>query len=366
MHINISRFFLTGLLQDVLFSQALLHQNLYYAKLLHGLICIHPSGLTLSNNIFPLCAVIRIEGVFPKNIRVSDRRREPDTQFVLFAKSGDKLHFYLNLKTDLSEGEANKFIDFWTNVRSGSIVSIRKNIAEIEAPDPIMDLVNRVNQIPLARVAPNILRNRSDIYISLEFCKYSRIDVSRAIFKVLNDDPLNTTTLEYFGENLTDAPYLLHTRAEMGMPLGNLTSVTTVWEPGNESLSSVYNGFFLNDGKYVPKMLSSNSNDVLILKMNNSEILGDLKIHCQDKESGLAEVELKSGYLSDLLNEIIKSYSGPLFYGGENRNGKSMRYYVLDTDLTSVFLKALSRFWQMPGRKEFKNYIYRIENLDAL
>jgi hypothetical protein len=39
---------------------------------------------------------------------------------------------------------------------------------------------------------------------------------------------------------------------------------------------------------------------------------------------------------------------------------------VLDTDLASVFLKALSRFWQMPGNREFNNYLYRIQNLEDL
>lgn len=324
------------------------------------------SELNLSNRIFPLCAVIRIDNVFPKNIRVSDRKHEPDTQFMMLVKSGEKMHLFLNLKTDLSEGEANKFIDFWTNGRSGRIVSIRKNIVEMEAPDQILELAKRMDQIPLARVAPNILRNRSDVYISIEFCRRSSIEVSGVVFKMLAADPLNNTTLEYFGENLMDAPYLLHPREDMDLPLSNFTSVTTLWEPGNENLSTVYNGFFLNDGNYVPKRLSSNSNDVLIIKTDGNEILGDMEVHCKDSESGLAEVELKSGYLSDLFNEIIKSYSGPLFYGGENRNGKSVRYYVLDTDLTPVFLKALSRFWQMPGRKEFKNYIYRIQNLEDL
>ena len=366
MHINISRFFLTGLLQDVLFSQALLHQNLYYAKLLHGLICIHASGLTLSNNIFPLCAVIRIEGVFPKNIRVSDRRHEPDTQFMLLAKFGEKLHFYLNVKSKLSQGEENMFIDFWTNTHSGRIINIKEGIVEMEAPGQILDLVNMIDRVPLARVSPNILRNGPDIYLRLEFCKYSSTDVSSIVFHMLGDNPPNTTTLEYFGENIINIPFLHHSRPDLVLPLRHFTSVITMWEPGNLPLSSVYNGFFLNDGEFVPKMLSCDTNDILIIKPERDEIRGDLNILCHDSESGLAEVELKSGYISDLMNEVFKSYSGPLLYGGEIHNGSSMRYYVLDTDLASVFLKALSRFWQMPGNREFNNYLYRIQNLEDL
>jgi|GEM_PF-5266127 len=322
------------------------------------------SELTLSNNVFPLCAVIRIENVFPKNIKISDRKHEPDTMFMMLAKSGEDLHFYMNIMSELSEVEENKLIDFWKTTHSGRIISIKRNIVEMEVPVNILDLVTSVDKIPLARVAPNIMRNGSDMYLSLEFCKYSSIDVSRVIFQMLDNDPLNTKTLEYFGENTKDLPYLLHTYQEMGLPLRNFTSVTTVWESAGEALSSVYSGFFLNDGKYVPKVLSDNSNDILIIKLDSGEIKGEPKIRCLDPESGLAEVELKSGYLSDLINEIVKAYSGPLFYGGENLNGRSMRYYVLNTDLTSVFLKALSRFWKMPGRIEFKNYLYRIENLE--
>ena len=366
MHINISRFFPTILLQDALFSHHRLHQNLYYSIILHDLICVPMSGLTLSNDIFPLCAVIRIENVFPKNIRVSDRKREPDTEFIMLVKSGEKMYFYLNLRSELSEGETNKFIDFWTNNHPGRIVSIRKNTVEMEAPHQFLELVKRVDRIPLARVSPNILRNGPDTYLRIEFSKYSNIEVSKTVFDMLDNDPLNATTLEYLGENIISVPYILHFRPDMGMPLRRFTSVTTIWESGSEHISSVYNGFFLNDGKYVPKMLSSNSTDVLIIKPESIELKGDMKIRCQDSESGLAEVELKSGYLSDLLNEIVKSYSSPLLYGGENHNGKSMRYYVLDTDLASVFLKALSRFWNMPGRKNFKNYLYRIENLENL
>jgi len=324
------------------------------------------SELTLSNNILPLCAVIRIENVFPKNIKISDRKHERETMFIMLARSGEDLHFYMNIMPELSEVEKNKFIDFWKNTHSGRIVSIRRNVVEMEVPDSIKDLVSEVDKIPLARVAPNIMRNGSDMYLSLEFCKYSSIDVSRAIFQMLDNDPLNTKTLEYFGENTKDLPYLLHTYQEIGLPLQDFTLITTVWESADASPSSVYSGFFLNDGKYVPKVLSDNSNDILIIKLESVEIKGEVRILCHDPESGLAEVELKSGYLSDLLNEIVKAYSGPFFYGGENINGKSMRYYVLNTDITSVFLKALSRFWKMPGRTEFKNYIYRIENLEDL
>lgn len=322
--------------------------------------------LTLSNSIFPLCAVIRIENVFPKSIKISDRKHEPDTMFMMLAKSGEELYFYMNIMSELSEVEENRFIDFWKNTHSGRIVSIKRNIAELEDPASILDIVNRMEKIPLARVAPNILRNGSDMYLSLEFCKYSSVEVGEMVFEMLKDDPLNTRTLEYFGENTNNIPYLLQKYHEMGFPLRKFTSVTTVWESANESLSSVYSGFFLNDGKYVPKILSSNSKDVIIIKPDGDEINGELKIRCHDRDSGLAEVELESGYLSDLLNEIIKSYSGPLFYGGQNLKGKSMRYYVLNTDLTSAFLKALSRFWKMPGRIEFKNYLYRIENLENL
>ncbi len=322
------------------------------------------SKVTMSNNILPLCAVIRINGIFPKSIRVTERKQEPDTQFLLLAKTGEKFLFYLNLKSELSEGEIRKFTDFWTNANSERILSVKHNIVEMEVPDQIQTFLEEMGKIPLARVAPNVLRNGTDMYINLEFCEYSRKNVSKVVLEILDADFPNSRSLEYFGESREDIPDLLHKYSVLGLPLRDFTTVTTVWECGDVAVSSVYSGFFLNDGDYVPKTLSTDSHDVLIVKHGNKEIKGDLVIRCQDEESGLAEVELKSGYLSDLLNEIIKSYSGPLFYAGKTIHGKSLRYYILDTDLTSVFIKALSEFWNMRDRKNFKNYIYRIENLE--
>ena len=318
----------------------------------------------MGNRIFPLCAVIRINGIFPKNIRISERKKEPDTQFLLLARSTDKFLFYLNLKSEISEGEMRKFSEFWTSEHSGTVLSINNNIVEMEVPDQLNNIMEKMVNVPLARVSPNVLRNGSDLYMSLEFCEYSSREVSNIVLEILDADFSNPRSLEYFGEYDRELPFLLNIYSESGLSLRNFTMVTTVWESGNEAISSVYDGFFLNDGNYVPKILSTGSNDILVIKPYNEEIVGNSSIKCHDKESKLAEVELKSGYLSDLLREIIKTYSGPLFYAGKTEGGKSFRYYILDTDLTPVFLKALSRFWNMDERKNYINYIYRIENLE--
>ena len=318
----------------------------------------------MGNRIFPLCAVIRINGIFPKNIRISERKKEPDTQFLLLARSVDKFLFYLNLKSEISEGEMRKFSEFWTSEHSGNVLSINNNIVEMEVPDQLKNLMEKMVNVPLARVSPNVLRNGSDLYISLEFCEHSSREVSNIVLEILDADFSNPWSLEYFGEYDRELPYLLNVYSESGLSLRNFTMVTTIWEPGNEVISSVYDGFFLNDGNYVPKILSTDSNDILVIKPYDEEILGNSSIKYHDKESNLAEVGLKSGYLSDLLHEVIKTYSGPLFYAGKTESGKSFRYYILDTDLTPVFLKALSRFWNMSERKNYINYIYRIENLE--
>ncbi|WP_393970624.1 hypothetical protein OXIME_000848 [Oxyplasma meridianum] len=321
--------------------------------------------LTLSNNVLPLCAIIKIENVFPKNIRVSDRKHEPNTMFMMLAMSQENLNLYMSIISHLSEAETNKFVDFWKITHFGRKININRNIVEMEVPVIVENLVNKVNKIPLARVAPNILRRGSDMYLSLEFCNYSSTEMSRVIFEMLDDDPSNINTLEYFGDSPRDVPFLLHKYFDLGFPIRDFMSITTVMEPNPESVSSDYSGFFLNQGKFVPKLLSGKSNDVFIIKLGSNEIRGDLKILCHDHESGLAEVEIKSGFLSDLLNEIIKGPSGSLFYGGENLNGKSMRYYVINTDLMPVFLKELSRFWKMPGRKALRKYLYKIEKLES-
>ena len=82
-----------------------------------------------------------------------------------------------------------------------------------------------------------------------------------------------------------------------------------------------------------------------------------------DAEDQVVETRIKTKFFADFYNNVVKSYSGPVFYGAKCDGAGLSNYYIVEKRVQSMFLTGLNNHLNRPGRVRHKNYLLEIMDL---
>ncbi|MCL4336250.1 MAG: hypothetical protein M1344_03350 [Candidatus Thermoplasmatota archaeon] len=318
-----------------------------------------------SSETLPRCAIIKISDLLPKRIRVFDNSTDLKDGFLFLGRSGKKLLVYQNLGFDITDQDREHLIKFISTWGGGETVEIRNGILEMELPSFLVPFLNEINSIAGSRVSPNLLRISGDVYICVEFHDNARVKVSNTVMDFASKNHIFEKNVVYMGKQPTEMPYLLKIYADSGNNLEDLTLVNSIWEFTDEQIVNQNLGVFQNQGSFVPKHFIDDTQDILIFKMEKPQVLGNGKHEIVDPSENMVEIAVTSKFFSDFYNEVIKGYSGPLFYQAEVTGKSLTTHFLVESDLTSQFLKGLLNHWKKEVRADHRNFIYCIQKFDS-
>lgn len=310
-----------------------------------------------SNEVLDMCTVLQVHDLFPKKIGTSDTPANLRDSFLFLTISDSKPIVHYNLGFEPTESELNnlkKYASLW-GIRNS--VEIRNGILEIDMPSFLVPFVNRINGILGARICPNMLRARGDVYISIEYAENASYPVSEAVMEFLSQNHLFAKELVYSGKNDETLPYIVRLYGEIGNSLDNLFMITTAWDFSEEQREKENQGLLRNMGVYVPKYFVDGSTDKLLFRAEKPEISVDCAHDTVETETGLFEVEMQSSFFSDFYREIIREYSGPIFMTVEITNERQISHYLIEEEHQGLFIKGLLKHWQKEVRSDHVNYI---------
>ncbi len=318
-----------------------------------------------SSETLPRCAVIKISDLLPKRIRVFDNSNDLKDGFLFLGKTGKKLLVYQNLGFDVTEQDREHLKKFILTWGGGETVEIRNGILEMELPSFLVPFLNEINSIAGSRVSPNLLRISGDVHICIEFHDAARVKVSEAVMEFASRNHIFEKNIVYMGKQPAEMPYLLKMYADSGNSLKDLTLVTSVWEFTDEEVAKQNLGVFQNQGSFVPKYFIDDTQDKLIFRLDNPQVLGNGKYETVDPSDNMVEIAVTSKFFSDFYNEVIKGYSGPLFYQAEVTGKSLATHFLVESELTSQFVKGIRNHWKREVRADHRNFIHSLQKFDS-
>lgn len=319
-----------------------------------------------NQNIMDYCAVIVLKNIHSKHLKAHEIKVGEKDHFHFMGRKEDKYLIYQNVGSELSEPEYEALKRYVKTWGGGESVDCVNGILQIEAPRFMWEFLERVNKIPGCRIAPNTLQNEGDAYISIEFQEINQIEVSKAIMDFLTADHIFAKELIYFGPQNVNLPHILSIYEEFGNTLRNFSVIKTVWQSENDDLSKQNMGIFLNKGFFLPKYFVDHQTDRLISKLESIDIKGDAEYKIVDEEKKIVEFNVQSKFFSDFYKEVIEHYSGPIFYSLQSDGRRLTNTYVVERNVQQLFMRGLSRHWNLPARKNHKNFISEVGYLDQL
>ena len=319
-----------------------------------------------SNGVLDHCTVIKISKMMPKRLSVADHNSELMDQFLFIAKDQFGLKSYMNLGFAPTKIEEKTLEDFLKTWGGSEHYGIRNTILEVEFPKFLVPFYENLTAIQGCRMSPNVLHSHGDIYVCLEYDKSLIKRVNDAVLDFLTEDHLFPKEIIYSGPQIKGLPYLLKLYEKFGNPLGNFVLIKTVWEYDAEQIKTQNQGVLQNNGNYVPKEFSNGPLESLICRLDDSQIGGTAQFSIIDPSNNLVEFLVKSSFFSDFFNEVIKRYTGPIFFHIERKLEKQISYYLVEKELQIPFLIGIKEHWNKPARSDHVNYIESVESLDEV
>lgn len=317
-----------------------------------------------SNETLDHCTVIKISKVMPKKLIIVDPNSELRDQFLFVARDKSGLKVYMDLgfePTPIEKETLKGFLKTWGGSEN---LKTDNTILEIEFPKFLVPFYENLSAIPGCRVSPNMLHSHGDVYLNIEFDKSVIRRVNDAVLDFLAKDHLFPKELIYSGPQNNGLPYLLRLYEKFGNHLGDFVLIKTVWEYDVDQIKAQNQGVLQNNGNYVPKQFSNEPFDFLIFRMYDFQIRGGAQYSVINPSKNLVEFQVKSSFFSDFFNEVIKRYTGPIFFHIEIKDEKQISYYLVDKKTHISFIKGIKEHWKKPARSDHVNYIEAVESLD--
>ncbi len=308
-----------------------------------------------SSEVLDQCAIIRIKGRFPRELPLMNRKMMLENSFFFLSKENEEYFVYRNLErklTDIDKLNLEKDPEF---KRRGMKI-IDDTFLQIRVEDDLLPVLNKLNELKWSRVNPCILSHSQDAYIHVEFINDDREAFSRLILEFI-ESHVQDVELVYLGGQNESIPYILKLFLDFGGNLNDLFVIKTEWHMNSQNVQIENSGVFQNEGKFIPNYFTNGPHDTLIFKLARTEIKGKYKLMNFNDSNMVMEIDTETNFFHDFNTEVVSNYYGALFYEAEVRNDIVTNFYIVDRNLSSVFLAGLKRHWSLPKRSNHKNLV---------
>lgn len=309
------------------------------------------------------CAVLRLKDAIPEHIKLGDLKfhAKDHFHFMIWENRGWSLYQNVGRRlTDLEEGLLN---EYFRGLGENAEATSRGDALRISVPDHIAKLVSGINEIPGCRFSPNVLQKKGDLYFLVEFTPVSNPAASKVILEFADQGEGNKIDIVYYGKQETGIPVLLRLYHDEGNTLQNFVKIRTAWHFDANIAESENRGVFQNAGVFAAKYFGESGHTIMIAKLENmNEILGDAPFSMVDPENSIVEFTFESGFMKDFYSNVIRNYSGPVFYRILVHEGGLKNHFIVENTTKDSFLRSLSKHWIMPQREKHTNIIEQVEN----
>ncbi len=315
-----------------------------------------------SREILDHSILLKIEGLFPRVIRVSDIVYGFDNIFMLIIKDGDHYFLYKDVGYEMSPIEKENFQNSLNRWDRNAISFINKSTFRISLPEQFQKLFSEVEKIIGARVTPDILISRGDVFLQIEFDSSQNHSISRLIFDIYRIlEGLNIEIIYYGKQPESKTPlfnkYLSENRLMKGLVL-----LETKWYITQEQRENENDGIFSNYGIAIPALISTNTQAQLFFKTEEQGFKGKAMATPAGSSGKLFRISLSSEFFKDMFNEIIMGYYGPIFLLLEVDRTCVTTQYLVEKRLLPKFLSGLQKHWNKSIRENHKNTIFSIRD----
>lgn len=308
------------------------------------------------------CVIVEIQEVFPEHVKLGDLKFPVRDHFQFIVKDKDGWSLCQNMGRKLTETELlilDKYLekeDWKGRSRStGEMLSIGLS-------ESFNSLVGYINDIPGARINPNILQKGVNLYICIEFQNDYSSEISDIILDFVSDPDHPERSIIFYGKQEFGFSKLLN-YYDRGDNSEGFILIRTVWEYDEKTVVRENQGVFQNYGIFAPKFFDESGNVKMIARLQNSEIKGEAKHTVIDSENNVVEFSVRSHFMRDFFMNVIEHYSGPVFYRMVSEPGRLYNYFVVNKSSKDKFFKSLSKHWTMPLRKDHQNMVEMIEEI---
>ena len=309
------------------------------------------------------CAVLELHAVHPKFLKIGERSMGEEDHFHVIGREAGKWFFYRRIKQELTVEEKRLLKERSSSFKMTFDPQSPSNIIRMSIPDFQGQFYDDINSIPGCRVSPITFQRSGNVYVSIEFHGSQSQKVSDRILDFITEEAPYERNLVHYGLNPTGLPYLLNLYLSLGNDPRNLVLVKTRWIIDKEGIASENQGIFQNTGSFIPKQFDDGESDKLIWRMDRPGIMGDALHTVVDDAEHIVESDVRSKFFSDFYANVIRGYSGAIFFGLRCENGTLVDYFIVERPALQRFLEGLYRHWNLPARKHHSNYLVEVDDL---
>ncbi len=313
--------------------------------------------------ILDLCAVLELQDVNPKFLKVGELRLGERDHFHLLGNEGGKWFFYRRIRNELNLEERELLQEHASRMGMGLVLEGATNIIKMAIPEPQGKFYSDINKIAGCRISPITFQRSGSVFISIEFPSTRRTEISDLVMDYISGDLPFKRRLVYVGPSRGNLPYLLNMYSATGNSLGDLILVKTQWAFSGDEKGSEVGGIFQNKGILVPKQFVIGGTDELIWKLESTDIMGNVAQEVVDEKNGIVEMKVTSRYFSDFYRNLVKNYCGVSFFGIRCENEMLVNYFIVEKHTIQDFLRGLYMQWSSEARKNHHNYLVEVRNL---
>ena len=315
------------------------------------------------SKILNCCAILRLHQVQPKYLKAREVHIGEEDHFHFIAKEGNQWLFYRNTGKDLSMNEQKALREYAKSVGISGEIQYSNGLMQMPIPDHQGKFYDSISEIQGCRVMPVTLQRDGDVYVCIEFHENSMKSVSDKILDFVQTEYPYRKTILYMGVWKSNLPYLLNLYSSFGNSLQNFSLIKTRWEFNEGDALSGNDGVFLNHGIFVPKQFVDGETDTLIWRMENADVKSGTNYEIVDAGDHVVETRIKTKFFADFYRNVVKSYSGPVFYGAKCDGTGLSSYYIVEKGTQSMFLAGLNNHLNRSARIRHKNYLLEITEL---
>ncbi|MHB8396022.1 MAG: hypothetical protein ACYDAZ_01570 [Thermoplasmataceae archaeon] len=310
------------------------------------------------------CVILRLYSVNPRFLKAGDIKAGEKDSFHFLAKEGDEWYFHKRIDEGLSVEERRILAQNTESLGTSFDPDSSENVIRMKIPDFQAALYDDINKIPGCRVSPVTLQHGVDVFISIEYDHSRTPMISERILEYLNGDATYVRGLLYMGQHHSNLPYLLNVYSSLGNSFNDLVMIRTRWSFNDASISIENQGVFQNPGTIIPKEFADNEQDRLIWKLRSDDIKGDAHFESVDPSEHISEVKVESKFFSDFYRNIVRKYTGPIFYGLECDGKGLTNSFIIEKRARNEFLSALKTYWSLQARQNHLNYLIEMGDFD--
>lgn len=242
-------------------------------------------------------------------------------------------------------------------------VTIENGMMRNSVHDFNATFMDRIYDIPGARVVPVHIWTGEKVYFSIEFCETATKAVSDAILEYINSETAFGKTLEFLGEYNGEIPFILDRFFSLGGKYEDFRILKTRWLLTEQEASQDVQGIFTNFGNFFPKCYENSSTSRLLFSGSEGNFRGKASFTPVCPDGCCGEVEIESEFFQSFYDNIILSGVGPVFFYSVSEKGSVTDCFIIPESVLALLIKDLRKHFASEKRKDHVNFILSVEQL---